>query len=1151
MVTNLNWKLRAGFVLASLSIILLATVTPTLGGGSGLVVPAKDQSTNSPVSSAPLDSRLGEVVGDVKVGYNAAGVAYDSGNGYIYVVSQGSLQGQPQNGTVSVISGTTVVANVTVGIDPYGIAYDSGNGYVYVTDNRYFETLSGSYNLGGSVSVISGSTVVAKVPIGLGNGCSGSVGVGQCNGVAYDSADGYVYVADEIANNVTVISGTHIVANIAEGCASLSGGVCHENGPTGVAYDTKDEYVYVTNEVGGNVAIISGTKVVATIGGLSFPKGITYDSGNGTIYVVGCLCSSNQDVVTIINGTMIEATVVINGTTALSDAVYDSGNGHVYIMDGGQNTVTVFSWTTAIAAVPVGGTFPYTSNGGAYDNGNGNLYLVNGTDTVAVISTTLPVLLVHGIASNAVGAWEDTFNFAQHLRDQGFNVWLFDYGGKVPFLIDNEGVTFDASNSSWAEYQYALTCPVAPVCYQGRTLGPIPAYALALSDAVSIMIQKTEASKINIVAHSMGGLVSRWYLQEDGGNARVQKLIMLGTPNQGTPLASTPFLLGAIMGTLLAGPFGTSVGKILAGLITPTSVAEMTVNSPIINALNTGDASTIWSGQAPQMIAPTVDYFTAIGTVPGGTLSTTDPGTTDIKLEQTLSLLMPSAKGIDDGLVPAPDAKIYNPAVISADFPLGHVQLHDDLSVLTQVVTWLHDDPVISTANAPTSNIIEYPTPEAPRVFNSISSGQTETYNIVVSFANSTVFGLVWDKGVLSMTLTMPNGTIVNPSYTGATYLSDSKIAVYEIDNPTPGSWQAQITTSQDSNYTLTTLLPGSLSLSLRLDKVIKPGDNQVIDTALRSASDAVNGATVSTTISTPEGLRSSFSLTDASNNGTYSGNYVQTSEPGYYLVSVNASGVIGGQQFVRSVVSGFTSFSFLPAFDYSLASEGSVSVVQGGSGNVTITATLTAGTGQPVTLSCVSSSLPSGVTCGSFNTNPVTPSSSGATSRLTVGVGSPVATGHYSFQVTGSPLGATTSQTTVSLVVTSPATTGMLRILVSGSNGPFSGATVTITSGPNGQTLPAPATTGTDGSVTFANLAAGTYTCKVTASGYEDKQVTATVIAGQTQSSQASLVQVQQAPSQPSTDYTLYAGVGAVVLVVLLGVFLALRPRRVTPKRS
>ncbi|MCC5664738.1 caspase family protein [Nostoc sp. CHAB 5784] len=41
--------------------------------------------------------------------------------------------------------------------------------------------------------------------------------------------------------------------------------------------------------------------------------------------------------------------------------------------------------------------------------------------------------------------------------------------------------------------------------------------------------------ELHIIAHSMGGLVSRWFIEREGGNKVVQHLIMLGTPNTGSP----------------------------------------------------------------------------------------------------------------------------------------------------------------------------------------------------------------------------------------------------------------------------------------------------------------------------------------------------------------------------------------------------------------------------------------------------------------------------------------------------------------------------------------------------------------------------------------------------------------------------------------
>jgi pimeloyl-ACP methyl ester carboxylesterase len=44
-----------------------------------------------------------------------------------------------------------------------------------------------------------------------------------------------------------------------------------------------------------------------------------------------------------------------------------------------------------------------------------------------------------------------------------------------------------------------------------------------------------EGKKLDIVAHSMGGLVSRAFVEEENGKEIVQHLVMLGTPNAGSP----------------------------------------------------------------------------------------------------------------------------------------------------------------------------------------------------------------------------------------------------------------------------------------------------------------------------------------------------------------------------------------------------------------------------------------------------------------------------------------------------------------------------------------------------------------------------------------------------------------------------------------
>jgi YVTN family beta-propeller protein len=536
--------------------------------------------------------------------------------------------------------------------------------------------------------------------------------------------------------------------------------------------------------------------------------------------------------------------------------------------------------------------------GVAFNSFNNEIYVANLRDnTVSAITTELPVLLVHGINSSAKGAWEDSFNFAKRLRDRGYSVWLFDYSDKTPFLLNN--------TDGRVEIYGASSLP-------GSTfVGPLELFALALSAGIATMKQLTGATKIDIIAHSMGGLISRWYLQQgtDQDRQGVQKLIMLGTPNHGTPLASlNPLRAGCLtsLSTL------SCLKAVLLPLLvlfydvgnlgsTPKAMQEMAVCSAFINTLNAGyfTKHCYQPGQT-DYVAPGVQYFTAIGNKSSGGESSSG--------EKFLGELMPGSD--NDGLVPAWSARIYNPLVTAsmmAQFPLGHVELHENTTVLAKVVEWLKDDPSPTLAVSQSSAMAEYPVSQAPQIVDSIIAGQVKTHRVVVSFTDSTFFGLVWDNGSLGFDLVMPNGTIVSPKSSVASYLNGTNFAGYAIDHPAQGTWRAVITATRDAGYVLSTVLNGPLNMSLILNqKHFQPGDHTVIGTAIGVGGTPVTGATVSAIINNPDGFRTSVPLADVASNGTYITTYSNNTLGGYYGVTVNASGSVGGDQFYRSMTSDF-----------------------------------------------------------------------------------------------------------------------------------------------------------------------------------------------------------------------------------------------------
>ncbi len=96
---------------------------------------------------------------------------------------------------------------------------------------------------------------------------------------------------------------------------------------------------------------------------------------------------------------------------------------------------------------------------------------------------------------------------------------------------------------------------------------------------------------LDIVAQSMGGLVSRWFIEQEGGKQIVRRLVMLGTPNGGSPWpqvsdwATVALGLGLNHLTAIAWP-ASVVGGLAAWMENPTvALNEMLPTSKVLAAL--------------------------------------------------------------------------------------------------------------------------------------------------------------------------------------------------------------------------------------------------------------------------------------------------------------------------------------------------------------------------------------------------------------------------------------------------------------------------------------------------------------------------------------------------------------------------------------
>ena len=133
---------------------------------------------------------------------------------------------------------------------------------------------------------------------------------------------------------------------------------------------------------------------------------------------------------------------------------------------------------------------------------------------------------------------------------------------------------------------------------------PIPVYAASLARRVEALCQASGAEQVDIVAHSMGGLVAAWYLQQLGGKRRVRRLVTLGAPWQGSMIA----VFGQRREALDLRP-GSDVVRAIGPPLVPTTCIwsrEDTIVLPPEHARREGtdEQQLAWHGHVMLLLSP-------------------------------------------------------------------------------------------------------------------------------------------------------------------------------------------------------------------------------------------------------------------------------------------------------------------------------------------------------------------------------------------------------------------------------------------------------------------------------------------------------------------------------------------------------------------
>ena len=205
-----------------------------------------------------------------------------------------------------------------------------------------------------------------------------------------------------------------------------------------------------------------------------------------------------------------------------------------------------------------------------------------------------PVVLAHGTFGNMTDSWQA---LSARLANAGYCVFALDYGGPA------DGQLFGT--------------------------GDIRDSAAQLRGFVDRVLASTGADKVDIVGHSQGGMMPRWYIEFLGGDRTVHTLVGLSPSNHGTTFHGLASLAAYFPGGA-GGVFGTGC----------VACTQQFLPSTFIDTLNEGGDTV--PGVSYTVIATRYDEVVT----PYQSQFLTGPGVTNILLQDGCALDLTDHLGI-------------------------------------------------------------------------------------------------------------------------------------------------------------------------------------------------------------------------------------------------------------------------------------------------------------------------------------------------------------------------------------------------------------------------------------------------------------------------------------------------------------------------
>ncbi len=699
-------------------------------------------------------------------------------------------------------------------------------------------------------------------------------------------------LAINLQNPITIYAGTNgggVFVNVLIPASSISGRVTSNSSTpiAGVIISDGAGHFASTNSTGYYAlsVLTPGTyTIVPTLSGYSFsPSSLTVVIPPG---------ASNQNFTGTQFTYSISGHVSNNSAGSLSGVAITDGAGHTANSDSNGNYTLsgLIAGKYQITPIKSGYSFSpsaYTVTVGPNATGND---FTGSTNTASYP----PVVIVHGWLGLSLEY--DDCSSSPPTNPDLYSGQKFDFDlGNFPRWLSQDGIKV------WIAHIKSSPLGTPSVARNADCLAPQIKYAY----------EHSGYSPVILIGHSMGGIVSRYYLSEYanyGASTYVSKFITLGSPHTGEAPEKFQWLLNtdcslnqqAVCDMTLAGM--NQINQRIA--VVPQRPYYFIAGTDCDRRCQF--FSWLFNGLSSDSF---VSRNSSLGIDRQGNQVVNG---TEVQRFTTFETHQKNFAGIDHNWYMA--ASWLGPDVHTDSYNciVGVIKLD-----ITNFCIAASSQKPKSAAPRGITDATQLVSTQNGHIY----SGQIVSRTVQIDANGASVFGFLWSNGSIYPTLTDPTGQTIDLPFIQANpalgqFQSNNGNnqnpvwASYALTSTTPGVWTINLAATDvpvgGTSYKVLASVESARVLSAQFDRSLyQIGQTANITATLRNSSGGISGASIEASISRWDGVTTTLSLSD-SGGGNYSATYVIPNSPGYATAVIDTIGNDGGNVFLRETSATF-----------------------------------------------------------------------------------------------------------------------------------------------------------------------------------------------------------------------------------------------------